>query len=104
MRTVEVSVGVNRFRAQWNPEMAQDIATYHNIDAEAELTRILSEEIGREINRRVIEDVELSVQRVFGRTVAQDLVPVQPLSAPTDILYFLDYKNNILEIFKLLRG
>jgi hypothetical protein len=36
---------IRTLRAQWAPELANDLNFYHGIDAEAELTRILSEEI-----------------------------------------------------------
>ena len=36
---------VRTLRAQWRPELVDDLNYYHGIDAEAELTRILSEEI-----------------------------------------------------------
>lgn len=39
-----------KIRAQWTPELAQDLNAYHAIDAEAELTAILSEQIAAEIN------------------------------------------------------
>ncbi len=105
-RTVEVRGGRRTVRAQWTPEIAQDIATYHGIDIEAELTRTLSEEIGREINREIMERIGLNVQRVFARTIAQDLVPVQPLPQPTGILHYLDYNYDGYNFknFKLLRG
>ena len=109
MRTVEVREGRRTIRAQWSPEMAQDIDAYHGIDIEAELTRTLSEEIGREINREIMERIGLNTQRVFARTIAQDLVPVQPLHGPTGILLYLDYNYNgyngyNFKNFKLLRG
>jgi hypothetical protein len=100
MRTVEVREGRRTIRTQWNPEITQDIAAHHGIDIEEEIMRVLSEEIGREIDNERIENI----QRVFARTIAQDLVPVQPLGGPTGILHCLDYKYDTLKIFKLLRG
>jgi len=41
----EVIGGTRKLRAQWTPELAQDLEMYHNINAEAELTRILNDEI-----------------------------------------------------------
>ena len=38
LMSVTVSVTERKLRAQWSPEMAQDVAAFHNIDAEAELT------------------------------------------------------------------
>jgi hypothetical protein len=44
-------------RAHWTPELAQDLEAYHSIDAEAELTALLSEEIAAEIDREIIRDL-----------------------------------------------
>ncbi len=38
LESVTVSVTERKLRAQWSPELAQDVAAFHNIDAEAELT------------------------------------------------------------------
>jgi len=43
--SVTVSVTERKLRAQWSPELAQDVAAFHNIDAEAELTALLSEQV-----------------------------------------------------------
>jgi hypothetical protein len=45
---------VRTLRAQWSPELVDDLINVHAIDAEAELTRILSEEITREMDENVI--------------------------------------------------
>lgn len=42
---IEVRVGLRQLRATWTPELALDVQAFHNIDAEAELTRLLSDEI-----------------------------------------------------------
>jgi hypothetical protein len=49
-----------KFKVRWTPEMAQDISAFHNIDAEAELIRILSEEIAAEIDMRIIRNMGLN--------------------------------------------
>jgi hypothetical protein len=54
---VTVSVTERKLRAQWSPELAQDVSAFHNIDAEAELTAILSEEIAAEIDREILRDL-----------------------------------------------
>lgn len=55
------SVNINGFtqpiRAIWTPEMAQDISAFYNIDAEAELTAIISQEIAAEIDREILRDL-----------------------------------------------
>jgi hypothetical protein len=55
--SVTISVTERKLRAQWSPEMAQDVSAFHNIDAEAELTAILSEEIAAEIDREILRDL-----------------------------------------------
>jgi hypothetical protein len=55
--SVTVSVTERKLRAQWSPEMAQDVAAFHNIDAEAELTALLSEQVAAEIDREILRDL-----------------------------------------------
>jgi hypothetical protein len=45
---------VRTLRAQWRPELVDDLNYYHGIDAEAELTRLMSEQIVEEIDNEVI--------------------------------------------------
>lgn len=52
-----VSVEERKLRATWSPELAQDVSAFHNIDAEAELTAILSEQIAAEIDREILRDI-----------------------------------------------
>ncbi len=54
---VTVAVEERKLRATWSPELAQDVAAFHNIDAEAELTAILSEQIAAEIDREILRDI-----------------------------------------------
>ena len=55
--SVTVSVTERKLRAQWSPELAQDVAAFHNIDAEAELTALLSEQVAAEIDREILRDL-----------------------------------------------
>ena len=55
--SVTVSVEERKLRATWSPELAQDVSAFHNIDAEAELTAILSEQIAAEIDREILRDL-----------------------------------------------
>lgn len=50
-----ISVVPRKLRARWSPEMAYDVQQYHNIDAEAELTALMSEQIAMEIDREGIK-------------------------------------------------
>ena len=57
LTSATVSVEERKLRATWSPELAQDVSAFHNIDAEAELTAILSEQIAAEIDREILRDL-----------------------------------------------
>ena len=57
LKGVTVSVTERKLRASWSPELAQDVSAFHNIDAEAELTALLSEEVAAEIDREILRDL-----------------------------------------------
>ncbi len=48
---------VRTLRAQWRPELIDDLNTIHTIDAEAELRRIMSEQIMEELDNEVINEL-----------------------------------------------
>jgi len=55
--SVTVTTITRKLRAHWTPELAQDLEAYHSIDAEAELTALLSEHVAAEIDREIIIDL-----------------------------------------------
>lgn len=55
--SVTVSVEERKLRATWSPELAQDVSAFHNIDAEAELSALLAEQIAAEIDREILRDL-----------------------------------------------
>ena len=57
LESVTVSVTERKLRATWSPELAQDVSAFHNIDAEAELTALLSEQIAAEVDREILRDL-----------------------------------------------
>ncbi len=57
LSSVTVSVEERKLRATWSPELAQDVSAFHNIDAEAELTALLSEQIAAELDREILRDL-----------------------------------------------
>jgi len=54
---VTIAVESRKLRATWSPELAQDVAAFHNIDAEAELTALLSEQVAAELDREILRDL-----------------------------------------------
>ena len=55
MRSETISAKTRKLKAQWTPEFAQDLNAYHALDAEAELTGILSEHVSLEIDLEVLD-------------------------------------------------
>jgi len=55
--SVAVTAVTKKLKAKWSPELGQDLNAYHNLDAEVELTQILSEQIALEIDREILEDL-----------------------------------------------
>ena len=55
--SVAVTAVTKKLKAKWTPELGQDLNAYHNLDAEVELTQILSEQIALEIDREILEDL-----------------------------------------------
>jgi len=55
--SVAVTALTKKLKAKWSPELAQDLNAYHNLDAEVELTSILSEQVALEIDQEILEDL-----------------------------------------------
>jgi hypothetical protein len=55
MQSQPISAKTKKLKAVWTPEFAQDLAAYQNIDAEAELTNIMSEYISMEIDLEILD-------------------------------------------------
>ena len=94
MRSEPIVAKTRKLKAIWTPEFAQDLNAYHAIDAEAELTSMLSEYISQEID---LEILDMLIQNavttegwsaVIGRTVDvnQTTTSVLPTSANNGIV------------------
>lgn len=57
IESISVTAEPRKLRARWSPELAQDLNAYHSLDAEVELTQILSEQIALEIDREILGDL-----------------------------------------------
>ena len=55
--SIAVTAVTKKLKAKWSPELAQDLNAYHNLDAEVELTSILSEQIALEIDQEILSDL-----------------------------------------------
>jgi len=54
MRSEAIVAKTKKLKAVWTPEFAQDLNAYHSLDAEAELTSIMSEYISLEIDQEIL--------------------------------------------------
>ena len=57
VNSVSVEAKTKKLKAKWSPELGQDLNAYHNMDAEVELTGILSEQIALEIDQEILNDL-----------------------------------------------
>jgi len=55
--SIAVTAKTKKLKAKWTPELGQDLNAYHNLDAEVELTSLLSEQIALEIDREILADL-----------------------------------------------
>ena len=55
--SLAVTAQTKKLKAKWSPELGQDLNAYHNLDAEVELTGILSEQIALEIDRELLGEL-----------------------------------------------
>jgi hypothetical protein len=87
LKSEAIVAKTRKLKAQWTPEFAQDLNAYHSVDAEAELTGILSQYISMEID---LEILDMLIQNAF--TVDQwSAVNNKSLSAAgvaTDLGYY----------------
>ena len=60
MRSEAIVAKTKKLKASWTPEFAQDLNAYHSLDAEAELTSMLSEYIALEIDLEILSMLEES--------------------------------------------
>jgi hypothetical protein len=55
LRSAAIVAKTRKLKAVWTPELAQDLNAYHSVDAEAELTSMLSEYISMEIDLEILD-------------------------------------------------
>ena len=62
LKSEAIVAKTRKLKAQWTPEFAQDLNAYHSVDAESELTGILSQYISMEID---LELLDMLIQNAF---------------------------------------
>lgn len=54
---MNVKVGTRKMKANFTPEMIQDLESYYGIDVQAEIESLLKSEIGKETRKEKIENL-----------------------------------------------
>ena len=106
--SVAVTAQTKKLKAKWTPELGQDLNAYHNLDAEVELTSILSEQIALEIDREILEDLIKGAtagtqywSRRPGKFVVRDTgAPIS--SAANEQLLGADFTGTVSEWYETL--
>jgi len=62
LKSEPIVAKTRKLKAVWTPELAQDLNAYHSIDAEAELTALLSEYVSMEIDLEILDMLNESVE------------------------------------------
>lgn len=57
VKSSPIVAATRKLRTRWTPELQQDLQAYHSIDAEQELTSIMSDSVALEIDREIIRDI-----------------------------------------------
>jgi hypothetical protein len=52
-----VTANSRKLKVKWTPEVAQDLNAYHTVDAEAELTQIMADQVALDIDTEVLMDM-----------------------------------------------
>ena len=55
LKSFPIVAKTRKLKAVWTPELAQDLNAYHSVDAEAELTSMLSEYVSMEIDLEILD-------------------------------------------------
>ena len=102
--SVAVTAKTKKLKAKWTPELAQDLNAYHNLDAEVELTSILSEHIALEIDQEILEDL---VKGSTASTLHWSRLPGKFLNRESGAtlgtgLTFPDFTGNVSEWYETL--
>ncbi len=102
--SIDIRAVTKKLKAKWTPELGQDLNAYHNIDAEVELTSILSEQIALEIDMEILEELVKGATttlywsrrpgKFVDRTTGQDLTSNGSLGP--------DFTGNVSEWYETL--
>jgi len=103
--SVAVTAKTKKLKAKWTPELAQDLNAYHNLDAEVELTSILSEHIALELDQEILEDLvkgATAATLYWSRSPGKFLNRTTGASVVDSSTVFPDFTGNVSEWYETL--
>lgn len=106
--SIDIQADTKKLKAKWTPELQQDIAAYQNMDAEVELTAILSETIALELDQEILEDLVKGARagvyhwsRRPGRFLVRDTgAPIS--NSSNEAILGADFTGNVSEWYETL--
>ena len=83
LKSEAIVAKTRKLKAVWTPELAQDLNAYHSIDAEAELTSMLSDYISLEIDLEILDMLKSNALTVdyWSATIGEEYDGVSSWSA-----------------------
>jgi hypothetical protein len=99
VESVAVTAETRKLKAKWTPELAQDLNAYHNIDAEVELTQILSEQIALDIDREILSHL---LSSGTGATMYWSRKPGDFVNKLTGVAVSGDFTGTVREWYETL--
>jgi len=81
MRSIPIVAKTRKLKAVWTPELAQDLNAYHSIDAEAELTSLLSEYVSMEIDLEILDMLRINASAKTEKWSAKVGFEIDPTGA-----------------------
>lgn len=113
MRSIPIVAETRKLKAIWTPEFAQDLNAYHALDAEAELTSMLSEYISHEIDLEILDMLNRNVRtkgywstnvgRVWNGSAFADMTTIQAqASAYTQQTWFQTLGTTIKKVSNVI--
>ena len=87
LKSEAIVAKTKKLKAQWTPEFAQDLNAYHSVDAEAELTGILSQYISMEIDLEIL-DMLIANAYTTDRWSAVNNQSLDSSGTPTSLGYY----------------
>lgn len=106
--SVTIETETKKLKAKWTPELQQDLNAYQNVDAEVELTSLLSEHIALEIDQMILEDLvkyATAGTQYWSRRPGKfvNASTGQPItSVANELVFGADFTGNVSEWYETL--